>query len=833
MDLFLTKGIELEGTSVFHGTWDGCSDHFAVSASIALSPSYRVSTSFIPHRQRANPAYVERATQLFPARLPDIQELVNNSSTMAELENAYEQFKSVTLEPWAPARRQRPKRFKYFWNHHLEYLKRQRSKKYKAATKHGTPTAWAEYKLLDRRIRSLVKDRKRKILQRQTQVLADANPRDSLKSIKAILRNCKHTCEQENSSGSGELNPSEFTRFLATPPDKRHSPNINRITVTPELITNVTKAIQTSKSNKVAGVDGLFSEAFTVAPQLFSKVLCSFWAKCSELNGLITDWQTAQMVPIYKKEDKSDPANYRPIALLSHGRQMISSAIGSMIRKDYTFHSTQLGFREHAGTETAIVRHAYNHHAGYKFTAVLDLKSAYDSVPRGNLLHRVRQRLQQSTADMIALELQPMTIVTKGDISCTTAQISVGVPQGGKSSPPLYNVYMDTFAEKIDSAELDVHVSMFADDVKLQAQDPDSLQKALDVSSEWATEHKMSWNVKKCHILQPESAEQPGEYLLSGQKMRVSTSAEYLGVTLTRGALATDRNIQRVKSACQRIGMLKAAGINRKLVSSSMLVNVCRTFVYSVADYAIHLMPVRKDGSCDLSGELELLDYKVAEYALGCIEKEPPLNKSKAGRIAGRLPRHLKMAKIPDWLQRIRMRLRSLGRRLRSRARIHGSDDLAKADELKFRCFRFENSSPSDMDRKELYNAWQRLCRGRRRGIPIPDKGHLPILKEQDSKVRDAGIRWYTGTFPGMPDDLRMALGQEVYRSTMLRMGVGLRETAWTHHVRKRTLESIRVILQVRNTDENCGSAPSAQGRKRQSEAVMSTTRKKRKGNST
>ena len=829
VDLFLSKGVELKGTSVLHGPWDGCSDHFAVSAEIALSPTYRVSTSFIPHSQRANPRYVASATHLYHERLPQILELVNNSSTQEDLERVYEHFKATTLEPWAPARRQRPKRFKYFWNHHLEYLKRQRSKKYKAATKQGSETAWAEYRLLDRRIRSLVKNQKRKILQQQTRMLANADPRDSLKSIKSILRKSSPISDREICVDSGSLNPVDFTRFLATPMDKRHSPSLHPISVTPDFIAYVTRAIQKSKRNKASGVDELFSEAFTVAPQAFAKILCSFWAKCSELNGLLADWQTALMVPIHKKEDKSNPANYRPIALLSHARQMISSAIGSMIRTDYTFHPTQLGFRDHTGTETAIVRHAYNHHDGYRYTAVLDLKSAYDSVPRDILMRRVRRRLHPSTADMIALELQPMTIVTKGDASCSTAQISVGVPQGGKSSPPLYNVYMDSFAEHIDSADLDVKVSMFADDVKLQAKCPQDLQRALDVSTEWARAHKMTWNVKKCHILQPASGASPGDYQLSGQKMLISASTEYLGVNLHRGILSTQRNIQRVKAACQRIGMLKAAGISRKLVPSSTLVNICRTFVYPVADYAIHLMPVKQDGSCDLGRELELLDYKVAEYALGCIGKEPPVQRKRASRIAGRLPRHLKMAKLPDWLQRIRMRLRSLGRRLHSRARLKGSDELAKADALQFRCFRSENKSPSDLGRKDLYIAWQRLCRGRRRGTPIPEQGHVPILQEQDPRVRDAGIRWYTGAFPGISDDLQMALGPQKYRSAVMRLGAGLREKNWTKQVRLRTLESIELILHIRQGNEHSEGASSARGRKRHGEPVKRITRKKRR----
>ena len=47
---------------------------------------------------------------------------------------------------------------------------------------------------------------------------------------------------------------------------------------------------------------------------------------------------------------------------------MISRAIGATIRKEYKFHGAQLGFLEHTGTETAVVRHGANlegwHHGG-------------------------------------------------------------------------------------------------------------------------------------------------------------------------------------------------------------------------------------------------------------------------------------------------------------------------------------------------------------------------------------------------------------------------------------------------------------------------------------
>lgn len=97
------------------------------------------------------------------------------------------------------------------------------------------------------------------------------------------------------------------------------------------------------------------------------------------------DWEIAIMVPINKKGDNKNPANYRSKALMSHTRKVIEAAIATSIRKHYEFNLTQLGFQEHTGTETAILRHnAAAKEMGY--TAILDLKAANDRVPRHKLL---------------------------------------------------------------------------------------------------------------------------------------------------------------------------------------------------------------------------------------------------------------------------------------------------------------------------------------------------------------------------------------------------------------------------------------------------------------
>ena len=331
----------------------------------------------------------------------------------------------------------------------------------------------------------------------------------------------------------------------------------------------------------------------------------------------------------------------------------------------------------------------------------------------------------------------------------------------------------------------------------------------------------MKWGIPKCHVLEPDGTAEPGKYYLSEQEIGVVDSALYLGVTLRGTKISVDKNISRVKAAMQRLNLLKAVGIHRKYVSSAQLVRICRTYVLPLADYAIHLMPIAKNHACALGKCLEDLDYKVAEYALGCIQKEPV--RRKAGRIGGRLPRHLKLGKLPDWVQRIRMRLGGLGKRLRVRA--HRTRDLmAQQDPIKLSEFRIQNESPSDMTRRDVETAWERLCDRCRRRIPVPDKGLLPVLNENDRIVRDAGIRWYCGTFPGKPDVLKQELGEAEYTRHKDRIAAGMRAKRWNARSRQRTIESLKMFSEVLD-----GCVPIGRKRARSTSVKGIGVRKKRK----
>ena len=153
--------------------------------------------------------------------------------------------------------------------------------------------------------------------------------------------------------------------------------------------------------------------------------------------------------------------------------------------------------------------------------------------------------------------------------------------------------------------------------------------------------------------------------------------------------------------------------------------------------------------------------------------------------------------------KRIRTRLQKFGLRLRLRAQRERRDPLARQDPGAFRIICTANNSPGQMTKKDIIEAWKALCSRARRSIPVPESGLLPILYEKDSRIRDAGIKWYLGSFPGNPDTLRQALSAQEYQRHTHTLRVGMLSEKWAANTRRRTIDSLAAVADIL---ENRGS---------------------------
>lgn len=423
----------------------------------------------------------------------------------------------------------------------------------------------------------------------------------------------------EQRVANGGMNPASFTAHMSTKPAEAYSPPIEPFTTDEKFIEYVQRAIKRAPIGKSVGTDGLFVECFKLAPKLIAEIFSTIWRKCSSQKFILTDWKTAVLTPIYKKGDVADPKNYRPIAVLSHARKMVDAAIAMAIREKYTFNPLQLGFQPGTSTESAIVRHL-DAAKNMPVTAILDLRAAYDSVPRKLMWEIIEERLDPNLAKMGAMALQPLEGKTKHDQTDQKAEVEIGVPQGSPLSPTLFNIFMDTYAEAITekmntSNEPDSQrwaCCLFADDVKLQACSREAMKQLLDISEKWARKMGMCWSPKKCHILTRSSVD-CSQLTLEGESIETKHEALYLGMSATATGLSATSNIKRVQNARNCLAKLRKELTLEKGITYSILSTVCRTLLLPLARYGIHLCPQTQM----LKKEWEMLERDILYSSLG------------------------------------------------------------------------------------------------------------------------------------------------------------------------------------------------------------------------
>ncbi len=121
---------------------------------------------------------------------------------------------------------------------------------------------------------------------------------------------------------------------------------------------------------------------------------------------------------------------------------------------------------------------------GRRVKAVLDLKAAYDRVPRDTLMQEIRKRISSNVTAMISHSLQESTFTVAGDMTKTKGYCRRGVPQGSLVWPTLFDMLMDTLADMIigldinDGLDNARRVNMFADDVMIFGQQQKRSSKA-------------------------------------------------------------------------------------------------------------------------------------------------------------------------------------------------------------------------------------------------------------------------------------------------------------------------------------------------------------------
>ena len=257
---------------------------------------------------------------------------------------------------------------------------------------------------------------------------------------------------------------SAFTRESDTEiPSKGTSPStpIGEITVDPK---RVLKLLNKLNIHKTSGSDGLSARVLKECSSEISPMLALIYNESLAQGTVPDDWRQANVAPVFKKGEKCNAANYRPMSLTRICCKTLEHIIVSNINKHLAFESIladcQHGFRGQRSCETQLVQFYHDmvsnldgtQDRGQKQTDVIimDFAKAFGKVPHRRLLYKLGYYgIRGSTHKWISswLSERSQKVVLDGQASDPVPVLS-GVPRGSVLGTVLFLIFINDLPDK-------------------------------------------------------------------------------------------------------------------------------------------------------------------------------------------------------------------------------------------------------------------------------------------------------------------------------------------------------------------------------------------------
>ena len=283
-----------------------------------------------------------------------------------------------------------------------------------------------------------------------------------------------------------------------------------------------------------------------------------------------TDWKLSNVTSIFKKGDKTDASNYRPISLTCLICRMFESILRdhilSHLQKYNLIGKSQHGFLPHRSCLTNLLEFLEEitrlidegHSVDVMF---LDFSKAFDKAPHIRLMSKVRAHgILGSVANWIGewLKNRKQRVVLNGKES-DWADVLSGVPQGSVLGPILFLIFINDIDNAIDCVT--TFMKKFADDTKIASVVDDltqsqKFQEQIDSLMRWGEIWQMSFNFDKCVVMHLGHKNLRHTYDMNGVPIKITNCEKDIGVYMHESLKPSTHIAEAVKKANRALGAL-------------------------------------------------------------------------------------------------------------------------------------------------------------------------------------------------------------------------------------------------------------------------------------
>ena len=436
------------------------------------------------------------------------------------------------IDSHIPTKKVRPSRDLPWMTRALKSQIRRKCRWFKKAKKVKSSRVWDKYKAVQKETRQKIRKAYQDYMENTLAPNMEENPKIFWRFIKALKRDSGGIATLRDqgqlisdSHGKAEI-LNHYFKSVFTKEDTTHAPNkgtspfpeMGNFTVT---TAGVIKLL--NEPAKAAGPDGLPSRVLKLLANQIAPILTAIFNGSLQEGVLPRDWKVANVTPIYKKGEKANPMNYRPVSLTSICCKVLEHVIHSQVMKHLDSHhilsDTQHGFRKRRSCDTQLVITTDDLARGLdnrKQTdiIILDFSKAFDTVPHTRLINKLthyginRHLIKWITS---FLTNRQQKVVLEGQ-SSSYLSVDSGVPQGTVLGPLLFLLYINDLPENLTSTP-----RLFADDCLLYRtissdKDAADLQMDLDELTKWQEMWQMRFNASKCYVMHMSTARTTKSY---------------------------------------------------------------------------------------------------------------------------------------------------------------------------------------------------------------------------------------------------------------------------------------------------------------------------------
>ena len=279
--------------------------------------------------------------------------------------------------------------------------------------------------------------------------------------------------------------------------------------ITPDDILSATRKMKDKLTRTPESIPSYFIKRII---SVILHPLVTLFNFCIQNKFVPTQWKTSLIVPVYKKGDRSNATNYRPISLTSSFSRLFESIlhdkISSHLLHNPLLSSSKFGFLSQTSSCDQLLMCIHEwlvsiSNGSSVDVIYTDIQKAFDSVSHSKLISIIRSYgICNSVCNWLEefLTNRSQSVCIGAEVSSSLA-VDSGVPQGSVIGPLTFLIYFNNSTECVNSSFACRGIKLFADDAKIYDVNQQSLESSLNRFLLWLKNHQLDIAPSKCFSL--------------------------------------------------------------------------------------------------------------------------------------------------------------------------------------------------------------------------------------------------------------------------------------------------------------------------------------------